>query len=299
MNRNVYVVTHGTVDVITFAKDSTLRKVNLNHGPSSSAPTEHQVRAQRWAGANVPGERVTFTIRGNQYRWTNSCPIDATLLAVGNAAARSSAFRTMLEVHAPKVAAYVRALWSPMGVANNDAQLRQLRHVAAFDMITRQLHADERRIESHRVVHLSGTHRKIISTYGGISDWINLALPNRPFTCATHYEDFTCNSTILDTIRQRANLDSTEIRHTNNQIAYKHSLVAENGHLQRSNELLNSWNNQFAKIRSNNSNTKYVSTVKVAYWRLLGLQGRMPIDNKCNRAKPMFRRNPEEHNRLT
>ena len=220
-----------------------------NQGPSSSAPTEHQVRAQRWAGADVPGERVTFTIRGNQYRWTNSCPIDATLFAVGNAAARSSAFRTMLEVHAQKVAAYVRALWSLMGVANNDAQLRQLRHEAAFDMITRQLQADERRIESHRVVHLSGTHRKIISTYGGITDWINLALPNRPFTCATHYEDFTCNSTILDIIRQRANLDSTDLRHTNNQIAYKHSLVAENGHLQRSNELLNSWNNQFAMIR--------------------------------------------------
>jgi len=135
--------------------------------------------------------------------------------------------------------AYVRALWSRLGVVNNDAQLRQLRHVAALDIITQQLHADERRLESECVVHFSGRHREIISTYGGISDWINCGLLDRPFKCARHYQDFTCNLTIFDTIRQRANLDSTDLRHANNQIAYKDSLVAENWHLQRSNELLN------------------------------------------------------------
>ena len=220
--------------------------------PLPHAPPEHLVGAQRWAGAESPGEKVIFSIRGNQYRWHFSCPIDATLFALANAAHRSTAFGALLDIHQPKVAAYVKALWSPFGGAHCVIELRRLRHDAALEMITRQFNADAHIPQSsdeYRVVHISGERPKIISTYGSIVDWIDCALQDRPFTSAKFHEHYTCNSTILDTIRQRANLASTALPHDARRVKKYDRLVAEDGHLQSSNELANSWQNKFRNVR--------------------------------------------------
>ena len=225
---------------------------NAPSPPPTSFP-QRLVGAHRWAGVSARGETVHFKLNGVQHRWDYSCPIDATQFALANAASRSNVFRALLERLHPKVAAYLRALWSPWERTSN-VQLRQLRLSAALEMITRQIDNDasrQRRTGGRAPVHFRGEGRnRIVSTYGNIYDWLNCALPDRPFTSGKLHTDFTCTSVLLDTIRDRARLDSNDLRHNAHGVQNIPYLLPEyGGFLRHANELAASWRNQFEGIR--------------------------------------------------
>jgi hypothetical protein len=100
-------------------------------------------------------------------------------------------------------------------------------------------------------VHFRGEGRnRIVSTYGNIYDWLNCALPDRPFTGGKLHTDFTCTSVLLDTIRDRARLDSNDLRHNAHGVQNIPYLLPEyGGFLRHANELAASWRNQFEGIR--------------------------------------------------
>ena len=221
--------------------------------PTTSTISQSLVGAHRWAGISDRGEKVCFLLNEIQHRWDFSCPIDATQFALASAAARSNVFRTLLESLHPTVATYLRALWSPWERVS-DAQLRQLRHDAALQMITRKIINDRSRQASTRssaTVRTSGRRRnKVVSTFGFISDWLDCALPDRPFTNATLYKDFTCTSVLLNTICQRANVALSDLQHTSHRFENVPYFIPENGGLlQHTNELTTSWRNQFEQRR--------------------------------------------------